>query len=176
MEKDEQKKLSISFEKAVRFLAKYMPVSDENSRKPALFHDIRVGVYLYEHGYGQDTVLAGVLHDAIEWSGASEQLVRDEFGDEVVRLVLASTKDDSITDGKEKTKELIQRCVKNGQEALIVKTADILDSFKWYSSQNNESEIQYCVRNANAILEYRPDDFDDKIFGELKVWQEKFSK
>ncbi|EKE11181.1 MAG: hypothetical protein ACD_15C00133G0032 [uncultured bacterium] len=37
-----QKTLNIDFEKAVRFLAEHMPVSDENSRKPVMFHDIRV--------------------------------------------------------------------------------------------------------------------------------------
>ncbi len=170
------KSLNTQFEKAVRILAEYMPVSDENSRKPILFHDIRVGVYLYEHGYSEDIVLAGVLHDTIEWSGATEQLLRDEFGDSVVRLILASTKDDTIVDKAEKTNELIQRCVRNGQDALIVKVADILDSFKWYSNQNNEDELKnHCMKNAEAIFRFKPKDFDDKIFDELKSWQERFA-
>jgi len=169
------KKLSVGFEKAVRFLVGHMPPSDENSRKPILFHDIRVGVYLYENGYPQDIVLAGVLHDAIEWSDANEQMLRDEFGDEVIRLVSASTKDGSITDKEEKTEELIQRCMRNGQEALIVKTADIIDSFKWYADQNNEDELKnHCVKNADAIFKFKPAGFDDKIFEELKIWQNKF--
>lgn len=168
------KSLNIKFEKAVRILSEYMPPSDENSGKPVMFHDIRVGVYLYENGYSEDVVLAGVLHDAIEWSGADEQLLRDEFGDNVVHLIFANTKYDTIADKVEKTNELIQRCVQNGQDALIVKTADIIDSFKWYSSQNNEGGLKYCIRNANAILKFKPDDFDDKIFNELKSWQNKF--
>jgi (p)ppGpp synthase/HD superfamily hydrolase len=90
------KSLNIKFEKAVRILSEYMPPSDENSRKPIMFHDIRVGVYLYENGYSEDIVLAGVLHDAIEWSDADEQLLRNEFGDTVVRLIFSSTKDDTI--------------------------------------------------------------------------------
>jgi (p)ppGpp synthase/HD superfamily hydrolase len=151
-----------------------MPPSDENSRKPILFHDIRVGVYLYENGYSSDIVLAGLLHDAIEWSKITKQMLKDNFGDNVVKLVLASTKDDSIENKEEKTTELIKRCVQNGQDALIVKTADIIDSFKFYSKVDNKSELQYCMRNANAILEYKPDDFDDKIFDELKNWQDRF--
>jgi (p)ppGpp synthase/HD superfamily hydrolase len=169
------KTLSLTFEKAVRLLVTHMPLSDENSRKPVLFHDIRVGVYLYENGYAQDIVLAGVLHDAIEWSRTNEILLRKEFGDNVVRIVLASTKDDSITDKEEKTTELIKRCVQNGQDALIVKVADILDSFKWYSRQGNKDELQYCMRNANAIFSFKPNHFNDKIFDELKVWQNKYA-
>lgn len=164
------KSLNIQFEKAVRFLTKYMPLSDKNSRKPILFHDIRVGVYLYENGYAPDVVLAGVLHDAIEWSEANEQMLREKFGDNVVKLVLANTKDDSIADKEEKTAELIKRCAQNGQDALIIKAADIIDSFKWYSSQDDKGELQYCMRNANAIFKYKPDDFDDKIFDELRSW------
>lgn len=168
--------LNIQFEKAVRILAEYMPLSDGNSRKPILFHDIRVGVYLYENGYSEDIVLAGVLHDAIEWSQVDEQLLRDEFGDNVVRLIYACTKDDSIIDKTEKTNELIERCVENGEDALIVKAADIIDSFKWYASQNNEDELKnHCVKNANAIFKFKPDNFNDKIFAELKSWQERFA-
>jgi (p)ppGpp synthase/HD superfamily hydrolase len=169
------KSLNLKFEKAVRLLVEYMPPSDENSRKPILFHDIRVGVYLYENGYSEDIVLAGVLHDTIEWSKMNEEMLRKEFGDEITKLVLASTKDDSITDKEEKTTELIKRCIQNGQDALIVKAADILDSFKWYSSQDNKNELQYCMRNASAIFKFKPDDFTDKIFDELRSWQIKFA-
>jgi (p)ppGpp synthase/HD superfamily hydrolase len=171
-----EKSLGIEFEKAVRLLVQHMPVSGEDSRKPILFHDIRVGTYLYENGYGKDIVLAGVLHDALEWSGMGEEMLRNEFGDTVARLVLASTKDSSITDSKERIEELIARCVRNGQDALIVKAADILDSFKWYSALDNAKELQYCMRNADALFGSKPDSFDDKIFDTLKTWQSKFSQ
>ncbi|MFA6525132.1 MAG: HD domain-containing protein [Patescibacteria group bacterium] len=170
-----RKSLNIKFEEAVRLLVKQMPPSNEGSRKPILFHNIRVGVYLYENGYPQDIVLAGVLHDAIEWADISEKSLKDEFGDNVARIVLANTKNDSIDDKNEKTNELIMRCVQSGQEALIVKTADIIDSFKWYSSQDNKDQLQYCMRNADAILKFKPENFKDKIFSELKTWQKKFA-
>ncbi len=118
--------------------------------------------------------MAGLLHDAIEWSSATEDMVRDEFGATALRLVLANTKDDTIEDKYEKTDELIRRCVKNGQDALIIKTADILDSFKWYASQDNQGELGYCMRNANAIFRYKESDFVDPIFDELAIWKEKF--
>lgn len=160
----------------MRLLTAHFPPSDERTRKPVLFHSIRVGVYLYEHGYPEDVVLAGVLHDVLEWSGVDEQLLKDEFGDNVVRLVRASTRDDSIEDKEQKTNELIERCIQNGQNALIVKTADIIDSFKWYASQNNEDQLKnHCLKNADAIFTYKPENFDDTIFDELKKWRETFA-
>ncbi|MEK7192921.1 MAG: HD domain-containing protein [Patescibacteria group bacterium] len=162
------KEFNIKFEKAVHLLVEHLPLSDENSRKPILFHDIRVGVYLYNNDYSEDLILAGLLHDAIEWSSLTEDGLRAEFGDNVVRLIKANSKDDSIIDKEKKTEELITRCVQNGEDALVVKTADILDSFNWYSSQENKEGISYCIRNANVILRLKPDNYSDKIFNKLR--------
>lgn len=170
------KSLNVEFEKAVRLLAEHMPVSDENTRKPVLFHDIRVGVYLYENNYNDNVVLAGVLHDALEFSDITEQVLRDEFGDNVTELVKANSKNRSITDPYQRNDELIKRCATSGRDALIVKTADIIDSFKYYESVNNQDELKnYCLKNADAIFKYKPADWKDKIFDELKNWQNKFS-
>lgn len=166
--------LNIEFEKAIRLLSKYMPVADETTRKPVLFHGLRVGIYLYERNYSEDIILAGVLHDILEDTEITQEELRAEFGDTVTKLVQASTKDDSVAK-EEKTEELIKRCVSNGQDALIVKAGDILDSFKWYNSQNNKGEIEYCMKNANAIFTHKPTDFNDPIFTELETWQRKFA-
>jgi len=163
--------LNVEFEKAVRLLAEFFPVSDENTRKPVLFHDIRVGVYLYENNYSREIVLAGVLHDILEFSDAGEEMLRDEFGETVLNLVYACTKDDTLDDPEEKINDMISRCVECGQDALIVKTADTLDSFKYYTATNKKDQLEnHCLRNAKAIFNYKPESFDDKIFDELKKW------
>lgn len=167
--------LSIKVEEAIRLLSVHVPLSDEKSRKPVLFHSIRVGVYLYENGYSQDVVLAGFLHDTVEgWTTATEQIVKEAFGDNVMRLVLASTKNYAIKDATERTDELIKRCIQNGEDALIVKAADTLDSYKWYHSQDNKDELQVCLRTTDAIFTHKPDNFHDKIFDELKKLQDKY--
>lgn len=162
--------LNITFEKAVHFLVKYLPISNENTRKSYLFHDIRVGVYLYENWYWEDIVLAWLLHDTIEWSEVNADILRQEFWENILRLVLASTKNDNLIDKNERLNDLINRCINEWQDALIIKTADIIDSFKWYTSQNNIKELEWhCIKNAKLILEFKPVDFNDKIFEELKL-------
>jgi (p)ppGpp synthase/HD superfamily hydrolase len=163
--------LNVEFEKAVRILGEHMPLSDENTRKPVFAHGIRVGVYLYENGYSLEIVLAGLLHDIIEDSEMTEELITKEFGATVAKLVSASTKDATITDDDQRIEELIMRCSQNGEDALIVKTADILDSFKYYTSVNNKAEIEYCLKNTEAIFKYKLPDYQDKIFEELAHWQ-----
>ncbi|MFA6159590.1 MAG: HD domain-containing protein [Parcubacteria group bacterium] len=161
--------IDIEFEKAVRILAKYLPMSEENSRKPILFHDIRVGVYLYENNYSREIILAGVLHDALEFSEITQDLFKKEFGEEVLKLIKANSKDRTIKDSDERIEELIKRCAETGEEALIVKTADTLDSFKHYTATKNQSELEYCRKTISAIFKYKPESFKDPIFEKLKL-------
>lgn len=164
----EKNKLGVEFERAVRWLTKVLPESDQASRKPILFHDIRVGTYLYEQGYSPEVVLAGLLHDVLEWSTADEAILRQDFGDVVTALVKANTKNDEITDSLKREQDMVKRCAQAGQDALIVKAADCLDSFKWYSRQKNPDQLLYCQRIAQGILLVKPPEFKDEIFDELK--------
>jgi (p)ppGpp synthase/HD superfamily hydrolase len=164
--------LDIEFEKAVRMLAEHMPVSEIGSKKPVLFHDIRVGVYLYEKNYSRDIILAGLLHDALEFSDITGEMLKNEFGENVLKIVKACTKDRSIENSDARIDELVKRCAENGQDALIVKAADTLDSFKYYTKENNQSELEYCHKNAEAIFKYKGD-FEDEIFSESGELEEK---
>lgn len=163
--------LDIEFEKAVRMLVESMPPSEDGSRKPVLFHDIRVGTYLYRKGYPREIVLAGVLHDAIEWSGITEDMIRDGFGENILRMVLANSKNRSIGDSDKRISDMIGRCVAIGEGALIVKAADTIDSFEHYTKTNNQKELSgHCRKIARTILEHLPADFHDPIFSDLRIW------
>ncbi|MFA5962047.1 MAG: HD domain-containing protein [Parcubacteria group bacterium] len=159
--------IDIEFEKALRMLVAHFPVSQEGSRKPILFHVIRVGVYLYENDYSRDAVLTGLLHDALEWSGITEELIRSEFGETVLQLVRANTKDRSIENSDQRIEDLAKRAAEAGRDALIIRAADTLDSFKHYTKTNNLPELDYCRKNALAIFKFKPTDFTDGVFEEL---------
>ena len=162
--------IGIEIEKAIRFLSLHMPFANESTKKPTLFHGIRVGIYLYMNGYSQGIVIAGFLHDILEDTSVKEEELIHHFGVEVTRLVSACTKDRKIKDSDERTKELIQRCAQQGENALIVKTADILDSFSYYTKTNNINEIQYCLKNVHEIVKNKSETFKDPLFEELKTW------
>jgi (p)ppGpp synthase/HD superfamily hydrolase len=164
------KTLDIEMEKAMRLLSEHLPASEDNSRKPILLHDIRVGVYLYENNYSREIILAGILHDALEFCDLSEQQLKDEFGEKVLDLVKSRTKENAIEDADERIDELILRCSRNGKDALIIKAAEVLDGFKYYTKENNKAELEYCQKNAQAIFKYMPGGFEDKVFEELGKW------
>ena len=94
------------FEKAVHLLCKYLPKNDKDS-KPVLFHSIRVGVYLYENGYDEDVVIAGLLHDIIEDTSISRQELIIEFNINIANIVIANSKNKSIPNQDERIDELM---------------------------------------------------------------------
>lgn len=165
-----KKSLDIEFEKARQFIEKYFPKPKEGERKPVLSHSIRVGTYLLERNYSRDIVLAGLFHDALEFSEITQQLIKEEFGENVAKLVKACTKDRSIKNSDERIEELAKRAAEVGKDALIVRAADTIDSFKCYTETGNQPELEYCRKNAEAIAKYKPADIDDPIFGELNKW------
>lgn len=163
--------LELNFEKAVKLLCEYMPVGEER-KKPLLMHALRVGMYLYERNYSADVVLAGLLHDILEWTESSDEAVRSEYGDHVYAIIKANTKDRSIADPVERRREYIDHCVVVGKDALIVKAADTLDSYQFYTSVKNPEELSRSVDIAKTILEKLPSYFHDPIFSELEKVRE----
>jgi (p)ppGpp synthase/HD superfamily hydrolase len=58
---------------------------------PYIIHPVQVAWILDRHGYPEEVVVAGVLHDLLEDTDYDEGALREEFGDEVWRLVKAVT-------------------------------------------------------------------------------------
>lgn len=130
----------------------------------------------FEREYSHDIVIAGLLHDAIEWSGITEKKIRAEFGEHITSIILANTRNENIADKKDRIDDLIRRGAQHGREALIVAVADTLDSFKWYTRQNNEGQLQYCMQKADALFRHKPTEENDILFEELKTWKNRILK
>lgn len=135
--------------------------------KPTLLHAVRVGSWLYFHGYETNIVIAGFLHDIIEDTDVTEQEIVEDFGAEVANIVKANTKDTKIHEKKTRNEELIKRCLETSEKAAIVKAADILDNYKYYSSLNDLAGLEYCTNNASSFRKHFNNAYDDKIFTKL---------
>ena len=70
-----------------------------------------------------------LFHDALGWTDITEVEIGKRFGEKVFDIVRANTKDRTITDPVRRREEYIDHCIDIGEEAVIVKAADVLDSY-----------------------------------------------
>lgn len=147
-------------ESAISFLVKSIEESGKNP-KPVILHSLRVALYLDREGYDESVVTGAILHDILEDTNITQDQIKEEFGDEVTRLIDANTFDDSIEDKQEQYRRLFSKCLKSGKSALIIKAADILDNSDYYD-RNKEllEKMQYFIEVSSEAL------------GDEKVWQE----
>lgn len=156
--------LDKKFEQAVSLLCQHPHVHKER-KKSLIMHSLRVGMYLYNNDYPEDVVIGGLLHDMFEWTDNPEQTIKDEYGQKVFDIVQANTKNRDIENVDERRKDYVDRCAAVGDEALIVKAVDVLDSYQFYQATENQEEIDRSVAIAKLIVETG---LKDKIVDELK--------
>ena len=122
-------------EEAIIFLVDKIQKSGNNS-KPVILHSIEVGTYLYKHNYPLDIVVAGYLHDLLEDSDTTQEEIKKKFGSGVATIVKANSFSSKTIGKIEQYKETFQKCLKMGNEALIVKASDILCNAPFYKIGN----------------------------------------
>lgn len=156
-------------EEAMRMLCEYIHIESDRPKR-ILMHDMRVGMYLYGKGYDTHVIIAGFLHDLLEWSACDIHEIEKRFGQRVRKIVQANTKDRTIENATERRKEYVQRCVQVGEDALIVKAADALDSYRFYKEIKNEAEMARAQDIMRNILECKHEDMRDGIFDKIKAY------
>lgn len=154
------------FEKAIRFVTRVMPPA-EDLEKPTLLHSLRVSIYLWRHKYNRKICIGGLLHDVIEDANITKEEIENNFGKEIAEIVDANTISESLLE--DKYKDLITRCIKYGQDALIIKAADVLDNFNYYTRMNNSNGLEYAKHIKSLLLEMKPESYKDHIFEVLRT-------
>jgi len=116
---------------------------------PYAVHPIRVAEILDRFGYGEEVVIAGVLHDTVEDAGVSHAELTHEFGERVSELVKKASEPDKSVDWRARKQHTIARATtENNLDALALVAADKLDN----------------VRSLQETLRARGEDETWKIF------------
>lgn len=153
-------------ENAIRLLSQSM-WSQEGLWKPTLFHSIRVGMSLFDLWYSQDICVAWFLHDIIEDTSCTKEMIQDEFWVDILDLILANTKNLEIP--KEyRDHELLERCVSFWKSAVIIKVADIMDNWRYFSTTQENEKITRIQFLWKLLLSKLPDEYIDPIFQDFK--------
>ena len=96
----------------------------ESDFAPFILHPLEVAMLLYNRGFDDEVVAAGLLHDAIEDTDATADDLRERFGDRVARLVEVVSDDPSIEDYDERKRRLREQVAAAGRDAQAIFAAD----------------------------------------------------
>src|SRR5688572_10211913 len=93
-------------------------------RAPFILHPLEVASLLSNREYDDEIVAAGLLHDAVEDTGVSEDEIRSRLGDRVAGIVAALTEDAAISDYGDRKAALRGAVVAADADAHAVYAAD----------------------------------------------------
>lgn len=97
---------------------------------PFIRHPLEVGSLLHSVGADDDVIAAGILHDALEKTGATSADLSERFGERVADLVGAVTEDESIRGYARRKAALREQVAQAGPEALMLFAADKLSKVR----------------------------------------------
>jgi guanosine-3',5'-bis(diphosphate) 3'-pyrophosphohydrolase len=119
-------------------------------------HPVAVAQILADLGIGPKTLAAAILHDTVEDTDYTLELVRKDFGDEVAMLVDGVTKLDKLKYGDSAQAETVRKMVvamSKDIRVLVIKLADRLHNARTWGFVPTES----AARKAQETLEiYAP--------------------
>lgn len=126
------------------------------SGEPYITHPLAVAIILADLGMMPPTLVAALLHDTVEDTDYSLDLLRKEFGDEVAGLVDGVTKLDRVTFGQAAEAETVRKMVvamARDIRVLVIKLADRLHNARTWQHVSTET----AERKARETLEiYAP--------------------
>jgi guanosine-3',5'-bis(diphosphate) 3'-pyrophosphohydrolase len=126
------------------------------SGEPYITHPVAVAQILADLGIGPKTLAAALLHDTVEDTEYTLDMVRTDFGDEVAMLVDGVTKLDKLKYGDSAQAETVRKMVvamSKDIRVLIIKLADRLHNARTWGFVSPES----AQRKAQETLEiYAP--------------------
>lgn len=101
----------------------------KGTRFPYMVHPVRVGWILERHGYEDELVAAGLLHDTLEDTEATTAEIAERFGERVAGYVEAATADKTL--GWRETREAtVAKLKKLDAVVLPLLAADKVDKVR----------------------------------------------
>ncbi|MDM4763242.1 bifunctional (p)ppGpp synthetase/guanosine-3',5'-bis(diphosphate) 3'-pyrophosphohydrolase [Galbitalea sp. SE-J8] len=126
------------------------------SGEPYITHPLAVAQILADLGIGSKTLAAALLHDTVEDTDYSLDMLRHDFGDEIAMLVDGVTKLDKVKYGDSAQAETVRKMVvamSKDIRVLVIKLADRLHNARTWGFVPAEN----AARKAQETLEiYAP--------------------
>ena len=118
---------------------------------PYITHPVEVAAILREKGYGTDYQIAGLFHDLLEDTDATEQEIEELGGKEVLTAVKLVTKKKGYI-----MADYIAG-IKQNPIACAVKAADRLHNLKSAVVADNDFKRRYILESIDWYLDFSPE-------------------
>jgi GTP pyrophosphokinase len=135
-------------ERAYEVAAHYHRDQRRRSGEPYITHPLAVATILAELGMTAPTLAAALLHDTVEDTEYSLDALREDFGDEIARLVDGVTKLDRVKYGDASAAETVRKMVvamARDIRVLVIKLADRLHNMRtlrWLPPEKQEKKAR----------------------------------
>lgn len=139
---------------ALKLISVRIPGTRKGSLEAAWIHSKRVSERLERHGYGQDVILAGLLHDIVEDGNTSlSELTNLGFSSRTVQLVDLASHDDAIFEKDERWAQMVVRLERAADnEAWAIKVCDLIDNLYGSVSLRSERRAAFFEMKAPTYL------------------------
>lgn len=150
----------LRIEQAICFLSDHYQ-KDRQNDKPFLFHSLRIAELLRLSNEPPRIYIAAVLHDITEDTACIISEVEEMFGEETAKLVSLNSFNPEIENYEKRYQEQFRR-LRSNRDALIIKTADILDNRRFLNLANANMQEKlhqkhsYFMDIANDQLDCHP--------------------
>lgn len=101
-----------------------------NADVPYVSHIAGVAAILSRHGFAEDVVVAGALHDVLEDCGVTYDTLAATFGTNVADLVRHVSEEDKSLSWEERKRAYVEHFAKKPWEAQAITLADKIDNFE----------------------------------------------
>jgi len=136
---------------------------------PNWTHSLRVRDALQKHGFSEDVIMAGLLHDIVEDGNTSlEQLKELGFSDSVILLVDLCSHNQSVAGTEARWLTMMARLTTaNNPSAWAIKLADLIDNLR--SCHTMPQEKQQFMRDVKGVIMMK---LTEREMGESELWRE----
>ncbi|WP_339148686.1 MULTISPECIES: HD domain-containing protein [unclassified Sutcliffiella] len=167
-------------ETAIMFAAEaHKNQTRKGTEVPYITHPFTVGMMLQGAGCSEEVVAAGILHDTLEDTEATYEILVKEFGGRVADLVVAASENDKSLSWEERKQHTIDGLKNASMEELQVIVADKLHNLRsirrdlvehgdmiWQRFNRGKQKQHWYY--ASIVKALTPGKGDFKLIGELE--------
>ena len=155
--------------KAIYWAKKYHGDQKRKSGEAYYTHPLEVAYMISEHKLKTDVIVASILHDIIEDTPVTAEMILDNFGQRIAEMVDRLTRDrpEGI---KLSVEEILNNAYKHkDNEVLLIKFIDRLHNMETLDSMPDSKKQKIALETATVIIPFSEDINLEKLLNILSV-------